>query len=228
MNINTSEKGKCIIICAGKYHEKDASRLKKVLVPGSDLIIAADAGLEYAIKADIVPDIIVGDFDSLPEGGLVSPEEYAEEHGSLVIRLKPVKDETDTLKALQIGLEHGYTEFHLFFATGRRLDHTMANVQCLKYLKANKADGFIHDNGSAISVINGPEEVQFPEGVHGNVSIFASGRTKGVNIKGLRYEAEDLALTDTFPLGVSNELVGAPASISVQSGTLLVFFPDLT
>ena len=65
-----------------------------------------------------------------------------------------------------------------------------------------------------------------PDYVSGYVSVFAhSERVEGVWLKGLKYELQDAVLTNSYPLGVSNELIGKEASISVKNGTLLIVFP---
>ena len=65
-----------------------------------------------------------------------------------------------------------------------------------------------------------------PDYVSGYVSVIAhSERAEGVWLKGLKYELQDAVLTNSYPLGVSNELIGKEASISVKNGTLLIVFP---
>ena len=53
----------------------------------------------------------------------------------------------------------------------------------------------------------------------GYVSVFShTSESAGVSIKGLKYSLEDAVLTNTFPLGVSNEFVDEVVEISVRSG----------
>ena len=40
----------------------------------------------------------------------------------------------------------------------------------------------------------------------------------------MKYELEGAELTNRFPLGVSNEFLGVPSSVTVEKGTLLVVF----
>jgi thiamine pyrophosphokinase len=46
----------------------------------------------------------------------------------------------------------------------------------------------------------------------------------GVTIRGLKYETAGVTLTHDFPLGVSNQFVGAEASVTVEKGTLLLIW----
>ena len=67
------------------------------------------------------------------------------------------------------------------------------------------------------------ESVTFPETDSGYLSVFAySKKAEGVTLKGLKYELADACLTDSFPLGVSNEFVGKKSSVDVRKGVLLL------
>ena len=108
----------CSIICGSPD-----SRLDSSLVEG--LVICADSGLDNALKAGIKPNIVVGDFDSCT----AQIPDDAE-----IIRVSPIKDDTDTILAADIAIERGCSELRFFCATGGRFDHTYANVQMLEYL----------------------------------------------------------------------------------------------
>jgi len=59
----------------------------------------------------------------------------------------------------------------------------------------------------------------------GTLSVFAmSGKAEGVTLRGVLYPLEDTELACDFPLGVSNEFTGKPATVSVKNGTLLVIW----
>ena len=55
------EKGKCVLVCAGDMGEEE------ILYEKGDFLIAVDGGLEHLIRRKMVPDYILGDFDSLKE-----------------------------------------------------------------------------------------------------------------------------------------------------------------
>ena len=191
-----------------------ANELKKC-----DIIICADGGIKHLINVDIPPNVIVGDFDSLPVENRKLLEEYPNE---IIYRLPCEKDDTDTLAAIRMAVEMGYEEFVIYGGLGGRLSHTIANIQCLMFLKEQGLYGELVGNGSRILVIK-DEKVVIPAKEKGYVSVFAySEKTEGVMIKNLKYEVEDAELANGFPIGVSNEFVGMEAEISVKKGTLLV------
>ena len=200
---------KCIIIGAGTFY----GRLPEI--SDGDYIIAADGGYKYCKRCGIVPDLVMGDFDSLEE----KPEDCPIE------RLPVEKDDTDTLAAIRSGLKEKFEEFHIIAGTGGRLDHTIANMQCLTFLSNKGKTGFLYDEKSIITAIT-DSTIVFPEDAEGTVSVFSAGDTaKGVTERGLKYSLDNADITNDFPIGVSNSFKGAGSSISVRNGTLYVVFP---
>lgn len=199
--------GKCIIFCAAGF-EKLAEP-----VGSGDFVIAADGGLRHTQKLGMIPDEILGDFDSLgfaPEGANVFPVE---------------KDDTDAMLAVRRGLSLGYREFLLYGSLdGPRLDHTVANFQTLQFLCDHGAFGVLAGVSTMAAVVkNG--SLCFPAGCGGTVSVFCLGPdAHGVTLKGLYYPLENGTLTAGFPLGVSNHFTGEQAEISVSDGSLLVIW----
>ncbi len=197
---------KCVILCAGGFDG---------LLESTDdaFVIAADGGLIHARAANISPDVILGDFDSLgyvPQGAEVFPVE---------------KDDTDAMLAVRRGLAEGCREFYLYGGMdGRRLDHTVANFQTLQYLADRGAHGWLIGLEQIATVVkNG--KLSFPAGTDGVISVFAlGGDARGVTLEGLQYPLKDGVLSCGFPLGVSNHFLGEAASITANEGSLLVLW----
>lgn len=88
--------------------------------------IGIDRGAWRLLKHGIIPDIAVGDFDSL------SDDERSElmENVVDVVRVPPEKDLTDTELAFKIALERfpQAEKYQLIGGTGGRLDHLLANL----------------------------------------------------------------------------------------------------
>ena len=198
----------CYIVCALPQSHAFAPN------PG-DLVIAADGG--YAQLGGVHADLVVGDFDSL---GFVPAGEH-------VVRHPAEKDDTDTMLAARIGLERGYRAFVLLGGVGGRLDHTLANIQTLAFLRENGARAALLGEAETITLIQN-ESLRFRAGLAGIVSVFSFGAVaSGVYERGLAYALADATLTDTNPLGVSNAFTGAAAEISVQNGRLVVLYAGL-
>lgn len=210
---------KCVIIGAGAC---DVQKLKKRLVINDgDLCIAADGGLDYLLEIGRTPHIFLGDMDSLGNETAAGLS-----HADYLIKRLPVeKDDTDMLAAVKEGLSAGYLQFELYGALGGRLDHTLANIQCLLYLLNRKAKGVIVGDDVTLMLVRN-ERVFFPadKSKKGKrVSVFAfGGDARGVSEKGLKYLLDHVTVKLEFPVGVSNEFTGEDAEIVVENGMLLI------
>lgn len=207
-----------LLIGAGEL-DSDMAMIMKQSLSDDVMVIALDGGLAFCAEHSIVPDRIVGDFDSLPLKKQELLKEYPQEN---IHRLPCEKDDTDTLAALRMAVEMGYGNFVVYGGLGGRLSHTIANIQSLMFLKEQGLYGELVGKNSRIFLIK-DESVVLPAKDTGYVSVFAYGNmAKGVTIRNLKYEVEDADLTDAFPIGVSNEFVGKEAEISAKNGTLLI------
>lgn len=185
------------------------------VVKGDGYVIAADGGYRYLTEAGREPDLVIGDFDSLG----------FRPNSSSVIELSSEKDYTDTLAAVYEGIKKGFEVFHIYCGTGGRIDHTLANIQTLKFLSDEGRYGMLFDKDYVIAAVSDGELV-FDRSCRGYISVFSfTDESRGVLIKGFRYELEDAVLTNSFALGVSNEFSGKEGVISCRGGTLLVCFP---
>ena len=134
------------------------------------------------------------------------------------------KDDTDSMLAIREGLARGCTEFYFYGATGgHRLDHTLANLQSLAFLRRHGARGYLYDDNFVYTVIEN-EHLAVRQTVDwGLLSIFNLGAdAEGLTLRGVQYELTDAPLGSAFPLGVSNHIITPQAEIDVRRGLLLV------
>ena len=200
----------CYLIGAGEFAEK-------IEMTDSDIMIAADGGFDALIQHGYTPDLIIGDFDSI-NSSLPNNLE--------IIRHPKEKDETDMLLAYLEGAKRGYTKFVIHGALGGRLDHTLANISLLAYIKNNGHSAEICGKEQSIICIKN-EEITLCGTAGKYVSVFAFGNeAHGVCIKGAKYEADNITLVPDFPLGVSNELTDSACKISVTDGILIVVYEN--
>lgn len=208
-------KGKCYVIGAGDL------TMGELAVTEEDYIIAVDGGLSYCGILNVEPDVIIGDFDSMSEGELQALEVLRQEIPDRIITLPCEKDDTDMLAALKHGLGLGYKDFRIYGGTGGRFDHTLANIQCLLYLKNNEASGYLVDGTGMMFVLQN-EAVHLNKNLEGVLSLFSLGKeAKGVTISNMKYPVENFTMTNDYPVGISNEFVGEEAVISVEEGELV-------
>ena len=176
-----------------------------------DLVIAADAGFDRPGVAESA-DVAIGDFDSL---GRV-PE------CARVVRLQVEKDYTDTYEAARYASEHGCNEMHFYGVLGGKLDHALANLQLGIELAERGVEAVMHGRDCVVRfVADGKLQVSAPVGTR--VSVISFGNSRGVTLRGLKYQLEDAELRCDFALGVSNQTIADVAEISVEHGALAVF-----
>ena len=199
---------RCFIFAAGTFYG-----LRERPAPG-DFVIAADAGYRVCRQAGIVPDLLLGDFDSMDQ-----PEDFANIHRSPV-----EKDDTDTMLAVKTALEQGCDTVYIYGGTGgKRLDHTLANLQTLLFIRRRGARGYLYDDDFVWTVLEN-ESLTIEKTVEwGLFSAFCLGdRAEGIDEVGFQYPLKDAVLTPECPLGVSNHILEPAATITVRKGALAV------
>lgn len=199
---------RCFLFAAGDFYG-----LRERPAPG-DLVIAADAGYRACREAGIIPDLLLGDFDSMDQ-----PADFAN-----IIRSPVEKDDTDTMLAIKTALARDCREIYLYGGTGgARLDHTLANLQSLLYLRRRGARGWMYDRDFLWTVIEN-ESLTVERTVEwGLLSVFCLGAdASGIEETGVQYPLKDAELTAAFPLGVSNHILEPRARITVRQGALAV------
>ena len=203
--------GRCVIISGGEYSPFPPPE-------AGEFVIACDRGYTYALREGRRPDLVVGDFDSCRET-------VAE--GIPVLRFKKEKDDTDTMLAVRWALERGFGELLLLCALGGRLDHCLANLQCAAFAAERGARVSLLSDDTRIYLLHsGSMELERAEGFSLSV-LTHSERCVGVTLRGVKYPLEGATLTSAFPLGVSNAWSGDRATVSVDSGTLMVVLSRL-
>lgn len=186
--------------------------LIRELLDEADLVVAADGGASKALRAGVVVDAVVGDLDSLTRA--------ARRHipAERIIEVRDLYS-TDLQKAIEYCLEHGASRIDVTAAGGGRSDHALANLSVIP-LYRGRADVRVIDDLFEIRLIDGHTTIDAPIGTV--VSLVAIGTCEGVTTNGLRWDLTDRTLQFS-PLGVHNEVVKRPATVSVRSGDLLLF-----
>lgn len=202
---------KCIIIAplyqgeAKEYLQADAG----------DMLICADGGYDAAIAHGLQPDLVIGDFDSMP---------FEHVQGCETIRLPVHKDDTDMVVCLEEGRRRGYTSFRIAGCLGGRLDHTISNLQCLYDCALRGEDAWMFDGQNMVSV-KLPGAYVFPKREGWKFSLLSyTGQVSGVQLRGTVWELTDASLSNRYPLGVSNEIEAPQAELSFREGALLVLY----
>lgn len=228
------------IIVSGGNIKKDFALdflRKKIKEAGREklCLIAADKGLEFFMDADgrtetvsdiggekrILPDIAVGDFDSLSEKG----KNFLELQNDMeIVRLKPEKDDSDTQSAAVLAMNRGSREIAILGATGSRLDHVLANLGLLSLGHEKGVHIVLVDANNYITLAESGTVLQRSTQFGKYVSFFpVGGNVSGLTLKGFRYPLSGHLLTASDSgLTVSNEMAEETAEITYESGALLM------
>lgn len=201
----------------------DAPMDIKAEITKDDYVICTDGGYDVASRCGVVPDMLLGDFDSIQTANPDSPAALPQ---SIEIkRFPPEKDYTDLHLALEAAFELGASKVRIFGGIGGRLDHTVANLQLLSHYSDSFDKLTISDGKNQCFVLNKKQKnnIVLPAEENCYLSLFSlSEQCSGVTIRGVKYPLENHTLTRNFPLGVSNEFTEKAAVLSVDDGDLLV------
>lgn len=152
----------------------------------------------------------------------VLPEEDHFFDGVPVVRVPSEKDDTDTMLCIKKGLELGMDTFLIVGGIGGRLDHTVANLQTLAYLRVHGADGMLVDPENRAMVAD-PGTVILHREPGYKFSLFAfSDRCEGITLTGAKYPLTDYLMENAFPLGISNEFADDTVTVTFTGGRLLI------
>lgn len=199
--------------------------------PGWDdriaLVVAADGGARHAAGLGVRVDRWVGDGDSIDPALL----EALSAAGVAIRRVAADKDESDAELALLAALDDGADAVTILGALGgSRIDHALANVGLLGHPALDGRPARLYDERAArISLLEAPDGAGRPvtrelRGRAGDlVSLIPAGvAASGVTTAGLRFPLDREPLILGRTRGVSNVRIGDVASVTLESGRLLV------
>ncbi len=203
-----------VIFLAGEINDYEGI-LK--YVKEADYVMCADAGTLHAEKMNIVPDMILGDMDSI-ESELL--EKYLKK--GVETRLFNVdKDKTDSHLAIDIAFEKGFDHIILLGALGSLPDHTITNIMLLEYICTRQGKGMIATDNAQLVVIK--DRITITNDGYDRVSLIPiSEKVTGVTCTGLRYDLQNDVLYRADSRGTSNRFQEESAMIEIKDGVLLI------
>lgn len=203
-----------IIFANGNLPKPEKAR---ALIRPDDFILCADGGTRHAITLGLVPNVVIGDLDSVTE----EERRKMKELGVEMIQHPADKNETD----LELAINHALTlkpdQILILAALGGRMDQTLANIALLSDPRLSTFD---------IRLTDGVEELFFcrdqarVEGRSGDiVSLIPwQGEVTGVFTENLRWHLHYETLYPEKTRGISNEMTADVATVSITSGLLLI------
>lgn len=186
------------------------------LLTEDDTLIAVDGGLRHLESLGLIPNLIIGDLDS------VNPEQLQTyRHQGLEIRKFPTdKDETDLELALYAARELDPVSIWVVAALGGRLDQTLANIFLLTDPNLAAYDVRLIDGQTEVFLIRSSGVIHGEVGQR--VSLLPLNEpVVGIHTSGLKYPLEDETLYPEKTRGISNIMTSPTATITIHSGLLL-------
>lgn len=183
----------------------------------SDFILSADGGTDYCVELGIIPDLVIGDLDSISPKTLDILKKK-----EVPINVFPIKkDKTDSQLSIEYLMDKGAEEITIIGAIGSRIDHTLANILLLKTIKDKGIKGKIVHNNNIIYIIDDELILDKKNGYF--VSIIPI-ESKGVlvSLKGFEYNLSKVKIDFASTLGVSNFVIDKKGYIKVHEGECLV------
>ncbi len=208
---------RCLILTGGKLSLAFAgSFLKK---NEYEKVIAVDGGLEAAKELEVIPDVIVGDFDT------VHPEilAYYRKMEHIIWEVhQPEKDDTDTELAIKRALAMNCSNITMLGATGGRLDHMIGNIHLLFPCLQKGVYAEIVDTQNRLYLIDGNHTFH-KDTIWGKYISFLplTEEVTGITLKGFKYPLADCDISIGTSLCISNELVEEEGIITFTDGVLI-------
>ncbi|MBQ4531068.1 MAG: thiamine diphosphokinase [Lachnospiraceae bacterium] len=216
-----------IIIISGGRLEKE-SALAFLGKNSAEIVIGVDGGLRFCYENKVVPNYIVGDFDTIEPEIL---KIFSDNPKIQMVKYQPEKDLTDTQAAVELAIKllggkegEDVAEIILLGGIGSRMDHTLANIGCLQYAQKQKVFMKIVDGNNCMYLYDKSFFLRKECLIYQDyLSLIAlEGGVSELTIKGMKYNTDKIYLEPLSSLGVSNEMVGDKAEIIFSSGVLLV------
>lgn len=184
-------------------------------------IVVADGGIKNLVGTDIIPDEVLGDFDSIDEEG----KSFIEKNNIKIEKYPSRKDFTDTELCLEVLLKKGADDIIILGATGTRLDHMFSSMFLLERLKKESVAGKFIDDYNEVSFISN-ETVEVKKNKYKYLSIVPVSKEVCLTLNGTEYEVENLKFNRFTTIAVSNEVKDEVAKIEIDGEGFLILSRD--
>ncbi len=212
-----------VIIVANGFIKDPSGTYKKMTghfgFSRDDIVICADGGASNALKMGLIPDVVIGDMDSIKFE--VKEKIRNKSAKTRYISTSPEKDESDTQMAVEYALGLGVKKIMITGAVGDRIDHTLANIILLSSPELKDIDTRILTDNSDMFIVRKPETIN---GVPGKTItlISLSPYTYFIGTRGLKYKLKEEKLIFSPVRGLSNEFIDKKVKLDIREGILLV------
>ncbi|MGM0602755.1 MAG: thiamine diphosphokinase [Bacillota bacterium] len=210
-------KKRALVFLNGEFNLSQAEILNIIDSYDSKMIIGVDGGTDILYKINIVPDVIIGDLDSVSRETL---EKFKGNNAVEIIKFPTEKDKTDSELAVDFCRENDIKEILIFAALGGRIDQELGNINLLEYIADFSIDGKIIEKNLEIGVINSSKI--FANNAGDLLSLIPQTDSVGsVSISGCKYNTNNEKFIRSRTRGISNKILKKKARVEVDDGILI-------
>lgn len=189
-----------------------------------DFLICADGGGNHALQAGRLPDVLIGDLDSITPVNL----ERCQQKNVLIQQFPREKDKTD----LELALEYAVSQLNLhsptqellslwlYGATGGRVDHLLGNLALLLHYFKRGYRIYLKDPHHQIFLLQDRDVLKGHEGQE--LSIMPITEKARVTTEGLYYPLNGDVILKDSTRGISNVFLGEEAAVQVDEGIVML------
>ncbi|RCW62015.1 MULTISPECIES: thiamine diphosphokinase [Halanaerobium] len=217
-------KKRALLVLNGELNFKKSDLKRLISKKEIDCIIAVDGGANKLRGLKLIPDLIIGDLDSLTEQNKV----YFNQHNVNIIKYPVEKDQTDGEIAVDYCQKNGFEELYLTAALGGRIDQQLANLNLLEYIYELNLRAEMISLNLEIALIGQNEKKEFLSKKGYRLSLLPQSKTVcGLTIKGCKYSLENQDIFRSQSRGISNLIEDERALIELKSGLLIYVLEKL-
>ncbi len=210
---------RALLVCAAPVPGTET--LLPCLADEADLVVAVDGGGSVCLEAGVVPDVVVGDFDSLPDDDL----DRLGQLGVCVIEFPAEKDASDLQLAVAEVRSRGANTVVITAASTGRLDHTLAVLAVMSSAVDMRPHLVEPELDVWVLSPEGRSSIRL-SGAGATFSLMPFGASATVSAGGCVWELVEAELDPSSSLGLSNRIgPEGRATISVSRGVVLVLAP---
>lgn len=210
---------RAVIVSNGIIHDHSYYTQK---LCDSDFVICADGGVNHLLKIGRLPDLWIGDFDSCRFSDVISANPGLEKVDT--VKLNCDKDVTDTHYACLMAIERGYGDIVIWGAFGGRVDHMLSIIHLLEFLNDKGITAVIEDEKNTLRLCSDTITISKKRKYLSIIPLDSSCII--AKTEGLKYPLENYELPRSVSKGISNEITGTDALISVKFGLALIVESD--
>lgn len=207
---------KALLILNGKLQNSIENIEKTIKNEAIDQIIAVDGGANKARELDLIPDIIIGDLDSLTAENY----KYYKKNKLKFIKFPVEKDQTDSEIAVDYCKKNNIMELYFIAALGGRIDQELANLNLLEYIHGLGLKAKIISDKIKIAITDDKKTFKNKKGFRLSL-IPQTKKIKGLSITGCKYNLNNIDLDRSKSRGISNIIEEDQAEFNFKTGLLI-------